>query len=47
MLVWLHGGGYLTGSPALDADGWAIARHGMVVVSVGYRLGAFGFLYLG
>lgn len=47
VLVWLHGGGYLTGSPALDADGWAIARHGMVVVSVGYRLGAFGFLFLG
>lgn len=47
VLVWLHGGGYLSGSPALDADGWAIARHGIVVVSVGYRLGAFGFLHLG
>ncbi len=47
VLVWLHGGGYLTGSPALDSDGWAIARHGIVVVGVGYRLGAFGFLHLG
>ena len=44
VLVWLHGGGYLTGSPALDSDGWALARHGIVVVSVAYRLGAFGFL---
>ena len=46
VMVWLHGGGYLTGSPALDSDGWALARHGIIVVSVAYRLGAFGFLQL-
>ena len=46
VLVWIHGGGYLTGNALLDADGVAIARHGIVVVSVGYRLGGFGFLYL-
>ena len=47
VLVWIHGGGYATGSSALDTDGVALARHGLVVVSVAYRLGAFGFLHLG
>ncbi len=46
VLVWFHGGGYLSGSSALDTDGAALARHGLVVVSPAYRLGAFGFLHL-
>jgi para-nitrobenzyl esterase len=47
VLVWIHGGGYITGSSALDTDGVALARQGLLVVSVAYRLGAFGFLHLG
>jgi para-nitrobenzyl esterase len=46
VLVWLHGGGYLTGAGSLPwYDGGNLAsRHGMVVVGVNYRLGALGFL---
>jgi len=47
VLVWFHGGGYVSGSSALDTDGAALARQGLVVVSPAYRLGAFGFLHLG
>lgn len=44
VLVWIHGGGYVTGgsSPAIY-DGAAFARRGLVVVSINYRLGRFGF----
>ena len=47
VIVWIHGGGF--------ANGWAgmplywgdkLARKGAVVVTVGYRLGALGFLAL-
>jgi para-nitrobenzyl esterase len=46
VLVWIHGGGYQTGSGTdLAADGAAFARsHGLVVVTFNYRLGALGFL---
>jgi para-nitrobenzyl esterase len=46
VLVWLHGGGYQTGSgPHMAGDGSSFARtHGLVVVTVNYRLGALGFL---
>lgn len=46
VLVWLHGGAYLTGSGEwafYDAARLA-AENGVVVVSVSYRLGALGFL---
>lgn len=44
VLVWIHGGGYVTGgtSPAIY-DGAAFARRGLVVVSLNYRLGRLGF----
>ena len=44
VLVWIHGGGYLTGgsSPAIY-DGSGFARHGIVFVGFNYRLGRFGF----
>lgn len=43
--VWFHGGGFVRGSAAEPAyDGASLARRGMIVVSVNYRLGAFGFL---
>jgi para-nitrobenzyl esterase len=49
VLVWLHGGGFTSGSGALPVyDGAALARAGgAVVVTANYRLGALGFLYLG
>ena len=44
VLVWIHGGAYLTGgsSPAIY-DGSGFARRGVVFVSFNYRLGRFGF----
>lgn len=44
VLVWVHGGGFFAGSGS-DAqyDGAALARKGAVVVTLNYRLGAFGF----
>ncbi|AUX38926.1 carboxylesterase [Sorangium cellulosum] len=47
VLVWLHGGAYMSGAGSLDwYDGAALARDGdVVVVGVNYRLGALGFLY--
>jgi para-nitrobenzyl esterase len=44
VLVWIHGGDFVTGgsSPAVY-DGAAFARRGVVLVSFNYRLGRFGF----
>ncbi|NWK98687.1 hypothetical protein DM806_24095 [Sphingobium lactosutens] len=48
VMVWLHGGGYVTGSaheqPAYE--GARLAAHGAVVVTVNHRLGALGFMDL-
>jgi para-nitrobenzyl esterase len=48
VLVFLHGGGFLSGSGGLDwYDGAELARRGgIVVVTVNYRLGVLGFLSL-
>ncbi len=44
VLVWLHGGAYTFGSSAQpDFDGVALARAGLVVVTLNYRLGFEGF----
>ncbi|NUP26074.1 MAG: carboxylesterase/lipase family protein [Nocardia sp.] len=45
VLVWIFGGGFDTGSSGLY-DGRAFARDGVVFVSINYRLGAEGFLFL-
>ncbi|SIR99609.1 carboxylesterase family protein [Williamsia sterculiae] len=45
VMVWLHGGAYMSGageSPKYDADD--LAREGVVVVTVTYRLGVLGYL---
>jgi para-nitrobenzyl esterase len=48
VMVWLHGGGYSTGSGGFTIyDGANLARrHDVVVVTVNHRLNIFGFLYL-
>ncbi|MFJ6699622.1 carboxylesterase/lipase family protein [Streptomyces sp. NPDC091272] len=44
VLVWIHGGAYTFGSSAQpDFDGTVLARAGLVVVTVNYRLGFEGF----
>ena len=44
VLVYIHGGGYIAGSPASPwYDGRAFNRDGVVTVSVSYRLGFDGF----
>lgn len=47
VLVWIHGGGFTTGSSAVTTyDGATFARDGVVCVSINYRLGVYGFGYL-
>ncbi len=43
VLVWIHGGGNVEGSGEWPPLGEALARRGIVVVSINYRLGIFGF----
>jgi para-nitrobenzyl esterase len=45
VVVWLHGGGFRTGSTRMPLmDGRALAERGVVVVTVNYRLGMLGLL---
>ncbi len=45
VMVWFHGGSHEMGhGSSLIFDGAALARKGVVLVSINYRLGAFGFL---
>ena len=48
VLVWIHGGAFVLGAGSqMLYDGAALARRGdVVVVTINYRLGAFGFLRL-
>jgi para-nitrobenzyl esterase len=48
VLVWIHGGAFLNGSGATPwYDGTGFASQGdVVVVTINYRLAAFGFLHL-
>ena len=44
VMFWIHGGGYVNGSgTAALYDGSELAKQGVVVVSINYRLGRFGF----
>src|SRR5581483_8997632 len=44
VMVWFHGGGWAVGSGALPIfDGEALARRGVLIVTVNYRLGPLGF----
>jgi para-nitrobenzyl esterase len=43
--VFFHGGGFTEGAGSIDVyNGASLARKGLVVVTVNYRLGALGFL---
>ena len=44
VLVWIHGGGFITGDAG--QDGSKFAKQGIVFVSLSYRTGALGFLSL-
>jgi para-nitrobenzyl esterase len=45
VMVWIYGGGFALGTTAAPLyDGAALAQKGVVLVSVAYRVGAFGFL---
>ena len=45
VMVWIHGGGFQAGSSSEPRqDGERLATKGVVVVSINYRMGAFGFL---
>src|SRR5580658_1789366 len=48
VMVWLHGGGFTSGSGGFKIyDGVNLAgKHDVVVVTVNHRLNAFGYLYL-
>lgn len=44
VMVWIHGGGFVGGAGSSPSyDGAALARKGVVVVTLNYRLGIFGF----
>ena len=45
VMVWIHGGGFRSGATSIPVySGEQLAKHGVVVVSVAYRLGVFGFM---
>ncbi len=42
---WIHGGAFMHGfSSELEFDGEAFCRRGVILVTINYRVGAFGFL---
>ena len=44
VMVWIHGGGWTTGSGSQSSyEGSALARQGVVMVTINYRLGPFGY----
>jgi para-nitrobenzyl esterase len=44
VMVWIHGGGYTAGSASEPRhDGQYLAHHNVIVVTLNYRLGIFGF----
>lgn len=45
VIVWIHGGGYVNGAASMPLyHGDRLARRGVLVVTIAYRLGALGFL---
>ncbi|MBV9412535.1 MAG: carboxylesterase/lipase family protein [Acidimicrobiia bacterium] len=47
VMLWIHGGAFLFGTGATPwYDGRSFARDDVVLVTINYRLGAFGFLHV-
>ena len=48
VMVWIHGGGFVSGTSTLDIYDYAslAAEQGVVVAAMQYRVGPLGFLYL-
>ena len=48
VLVWIYGGGYMSGTSTLEVYDAILlaAANDIIVASINYRVGAFGFLYL-
>lgn len=47
VIVWIHGGGFQNGSGSVPLyNGQAMAKKGVVFVTINYRVGLFGFLAL-
>lgn len=47
VMVWIYGGGFSSGSASMPIfNGEHLARHGVLVVSIAYRVGPMGFLAL-
>jgi para-nitrobenzyl esterase len=44
VMVWIHGGAFLTGGAVTYADASPLVARGVIVVTINYRLGALGFL---
>lgn len=44
VMVWIHGGGYARGSGTMSLyDGRGLAGHGVILITINYRLGRLGF----
>jgi para-nitrobenzyl esterase len=44
VMVWLHGGGNTAGAASVDYfDGTSLSQRGIIIVTINYRLGLFGF----
>lgn len=45
VMVWIYGGGFVAGTTSeARQDGYKLAHQGVIVVSMNYRLGIFGFM---
>ena len=44
VMVWIHGGAFLTGGAVTYGDPSQLVSRGVIVVNINYRLGVFGFL---
>ncbi|XP_077979664.1 fatty acyl-CoA hydrolase precursor, medium chain-like [Glandiceps talaboti] len=44
VMIWIHGGGYVSGQGMLYESSFLTGFHDVVVVTINYRLGALGFI---
>ncbi|CAH1637899.1 unnamed protein product [Spodoptera littoralis] len=46
VMVWIHGGAFVIGSAEAEGSPRLLLKHDVIVVSINYRLGAYGFMCL-